>query len=370
MAENDKFIGTNIDGFLVEKLLGRGGMGVVYRAVETGLSRPVAIKILPETALTDNDAVQRFDREARIVAQLNHPNIAQIYGIGQVDDAPYYVMEYIEGRSLEEILKEKGRLAGTRGVKIMIQAAKGLKAASEQGVIHRDIKPGNLMVTEDDKVKVVDFGIAKAFQDDTFKTATGLIMGTPRYLSPEQGRGVEKLDMRSDIYSLGATFYHMVTGNPPFDADNPITLIQKHITKPVVAIQEFNANVPEKLCNIIYRMLEKLPADRFQDYNELIIALENVAGIGSGITTYNVERDEPLIGTSGEENPWKSRALVSVMVFALILVVASFFRDGGNSDNKAAADTEVPTNRTKIDELSDGIHLLRNLQKEDQKDLE
>jgi len=271
----DRFIGQLVEGCRIESLLGKGGMGVVYKGYDTSLRRPVAVKILLEGALDDSDAVKRFEREARILAELNHPNIAQIYRIGHHEGIPFYSMEYIEGRSLDNFLAAETRLSGTRCVKYMIQAAQGLKAAADQNVTHRDIKPANIMIAESGLLKIVDFGIAKAVTEDTFRTATGTIMGTPRYMSPEQGKGGE-IDLRSDIYSLGATFYHMVCGRPPFDADNAFALIMKHITEPAPPIPEFNANVPETLCGIIYTMLEKEPGKRFQDYTALIKALESI----------------------------------------------------------------------------------------------
>lgn len=275
MSGKDPYIGREFDGYRIERALGRGGMGTVYGGVDTGLRRRVAIKVLPQSAAANEDLRRRFEREARVVAEFDHPNIARVYRTGEIDGLPYYAMEYIEGKSLADMLRDQGRVAGNACIRLMTQAAQGLKAAAARQVIHRDIKPANLMVTDDGMLKIVDFGIAKAVRDDTFQTATGAVMGTPRYIAPEQARGLE-LDHRADIYSLGATFYHMVTGVPPFDSDDPITLVMMHINQPVEPIERFNPHVPDNLERIIYRMLEKSPARRYQDYGKLVDDLEHV----------------------------------------------------------------------------------------------
>lgn len=275
MPQADPLIGQTIDEYRIQALLGKGAMGSVYLAQDTNLGRSVAVKMLAPGLVEDEDAVKRFDREARIIADLDHPNIGKIYRIGHNQEQPYYAMEYVDGRSLDQVLKEQKRLGGKRAIDIMIQCCEGLRAAARKDIIHRDIKPANIMLTQDGQVKIVDFGIAKAFLDDTFRTATGLIVGTPRYMSPEQGRGLN-VDMRSDIYSLGATFYHCLAGQAPFDAENAISMIQKHMQDPVQEIHRFNPNVPDPLSRVIYGMMEKAPSDRMQTYDAVIAALEKV----------------------------------------------------------------------------------------------
>ncbi len=332
MPSNDPYVGQNIDDYIVEALVGRGGMGAVYRATDTTLGRTVAIKMLPKTAISDESAVTRFKREAKIVSNLNHPNIAQIYRIGEVDECPYYVMEFIEGLTLDQILKDRGKVSGSRAIKIMLQAVEGLSAASKQGIIHRDIKPANIMITADDVVKIVDFGIAKNFADDSFQTSTGTVMGTPHYMSPEQAKG-QKLDHRSDIYSLGATFYHMVTGRPPFESDNPITLIEKHCNEPVMAIPQYNPNVPDGVCTTIYAMLSKSPSDRIQEYGLLKMALENAlqattpTGGVTGGQKIKIITETPSMRAAREDKSGKYWAIgIAVLVFLLmmIFVVSAF----------------------------------------------
>ena len=323
MTNQDKYIGMKLDEYEVRELLGKGGMGAVYKGFDTALHRPVAIKILLDNALDNPDVVRRFEREARVIAEINHPNIAQIYKIGKIENVPYYVMEYIRGKSLADILSEKGRLCGSKCIDYMIQTAKGLRAAANHNIIHRDIKPANIMVTEDGTVKIVDFGIAKVVRDNTFKTTTGTIMGTPRYMSPEQGKG-ENVDLRSDIYSLGATFYHLISGIPPFDSDNPVTLLMKHFSEPVKSIKQFNSDVPDKLCNVIYCMMAKSPSERYQDYTHLIVTLENLYTSKEEITSYVpiIEQEENI---SPKLNKKKKLLLIGLAVIVLIFIFSLFF---------------------------------------------
>ncbi|MBN1866633.1 serine/threonine protein kinase [Candidatus Sumerlaeota bacterium] len=376
MAEHQRFIGRKIDHYKIVSLLGEGGMGWVFKGLDTSLNRPVAIKLMPPQFAARDNAALRFQREARLLAEINHPNIAHIYRTGEMEGCPYYVMEYIEGQSLAEMLAVSGRVAGSRAIRLMMQAAKALQAAADHNIIHRDIKPGNLMVTKDDHLKVVDFGIAKDFDDDSFKTATGTIVGTPQYMSPEQGRG-GKVDLRSDIYSLGATFYHMVSGQPPFDADNIFTLIQKHVSEPVRSIAQLNPNVPEGLCRIIYGMLEKNPGDRIQDYNELMIALERASGRKDGFQSYIVHDDRARIPQDAalDADRRKARLILigAALVVILIVLVAITGNKGTPISSPAARRDEPPVadNRggretnSRRDAVTDGlsqIHQLREHQ--------
>ncbi len=360
MPSNDPYVGKKIDDYIVEALVGRGGMGAVYRATDTTLGRTVAIKMLPASAISDETAVTRFKREAKIVSNLNHPNIAQIYRIGEVDGCPYYVMEFIEGLTLEQILRDRGKVSGSRSIRIMLQAVAGLRAASKNGIIHRDIKPANLMITADDVVKIVDFGIAKNFADDSFQTSTGTVMGTPHYMSPEQARGL-KIDHRSDIYSLGATFYHMVTGRPPFESDNPITLIEKHCNEPVLAIPQYNANVPDGVCTTIYAMLAKSPSDRIQEYGLLKLALENALQASTTTGGINASQkikvisETPSMRAAREDKSGKYWAIgIAILAFLLMLV---FFISAFVGDNNSQPDEgDVSEHRQA---LHNGLELLR-----------
>jgi len=358
MTYQDKYIGKKIEEYEIREFIGKGGMGAVYKGFDTTLNRPVAIKILLESSLDNPDMVRRFEREAKVIAEINHPNIAQIYKIGKIDNVPYYVMEFIRGKSLADILQEKGRISGSKCIDYIIQTAKGLRAAANHNIIHRDIKPANIMITEDGTVKIVDFGIAKVFRDNTFKTTTGTIMGTPRYMSPEQGKG-GNVDLRSDIYSLGATFYHIIAGISPFDSDNPVTLLMKHFSEPVKSIKQFNAEVPDKLCNVIYCMMEKSPSERYQDYTQLIITLENLYAKREEITSYIpvIEQEEE---TSLKQIKKRKLLLIGLAAIVLIFIISLFL-----SPKKPEQKT-TPQGRTIYDDgsMSQTFNELQKFQKQ------
>lgn len=349
MPKADPFIGQIVDDYRIESLIGRGGMGAVYRGTDTRLRRPVALKLLLESAAQDRDALARFEREARLVGSINHPNIAQVYRVGSIGSIPYYAMEYLEGRSLQQILAQEGRLSGRSCVKVMIQAAQGLKAAADHGIIHRDIKPGNLVVTTQGVVKLVDFGLAKAFDEDSYQTRTGTVMGTPRYMAPEQGRG-EAVDQRADIYSLGASFYHMVAGAAPFEADTAVNMLLQHATAPVTPIPEKNPNVPPRLCNLIYACLEKSPEDRPPDYDSLIAELEAIhhggpSALGEHTRVLEKPASAATTPTTGSTSQARLYQLAAAGLAALLLLVitVSLLARGGPADAEPPAPPQAAT---------------------------
>jgi serine/threonine-protein kinase len=249
--------------------LGRGGMGVVYKAHEESLNRFVAIKMLGEHLEKDGEYVERFVREARSAAALSHPNIVQIYAIAEEDGHHYFVMEYVQGISVERMIHTQGKLASADAARLVLQAAAGLQDAHSQGVVHRDIKPANLMVTDRGLVKIADFGLALVGAATTRLTATGMLMGTPGYLSPEQCLD-QGPDHRTDIYSLGVTFFEMVTGTMPFRADSPLALLKLIVEVEPPDIRELNPEVDDELRDIIARMLAKDREDRYPSCSEVI----------------------------------------------------------------------------------------------------
>jgi predicted Ser/Thr protein kinase len=269
--------GDRFGTYRVIELLGAGGMGRVYRALDEALQREVALKTLLPALAADSEFVSRFNREARSAAALNHPNITQIYAIGQEGAIPYFAMELIRGRSLESIVKERGALDPAAAAGYILQAAAGLRHAAEKGLIHRDVKPSNLMVAEDGTVKITDFGLAKAARTETRLTATGEVLGSPGYISPEQAQG-QPIDSRSDIYSLGATFYHLVTGRLPFEAPTAVAMIMKHMNEPLRSPRAVNAGIPFPIAAVIQKMMAKRPSERFQDYGALIRELGRALG--------------------------------------------------------------------------------------------
>lgn len=249
--------------------LGRGGMGTVYRAYEPSLNRYVAIKILAAHLADDEALVGRFAREAKAVAALNHPNIVHIYTIGETEGLPYFVMECIEGETLADLIREKTTLAPKEAARFLLEAASGLAAAHDRGIIHRDIKPSNLMINASGTLKLTDFGIAQARDMGDKLTTTGQIVGTTGYVSPEVFKG-RPVDSRSDIFSLGIVLYEMLVGTSPFDDPSPMGLMLQVVEQPVPDVQKLNPKVDKPLADILARMTEKDPAQRYQTCHELI----------------------------------------------------------------------------------------------------
>jgi serine/threonine protein kinase len=267
-------VGSVLGGFKIEKELGRGGMGVVYKAHELSLNRKVALKVLAPRLSSDEEFIKRFKREAMVVAALDHPNIVKILSYGQADSIHYFAMEYVKAQDLGQILKEKSAILLDEALSITAQVASALEEASRRGVVHRDLKPPNIMVDELGRVRVTDFGIA-CFQDsDTKLTRVGTFLGTPEYASPEQVSG-QDLDVRSDIYALGAVLYRMVSGQCAVTGDSPMAMVAKILTEPVKPIQEVNPSLPGPVCRLIDKMMAKDPTKRFQSPHELLSALDD-----------------------------------------------------------------------------------------------
>lgn len=252
-------------------------MGTVYEAYQESLNRHVAIKILPFHLSKDKDLVERFKREAKAVAKLNHARVVQIYDIGEYNGMYYFAMELIKGQTLTEIIKERGALSCEEALSITFQVAEALECTHKEGVIHRDIKSGNIMVDNNGQVKVTDFGIAKAVQSESM-TLTGTILGTPEYMSPEQAKG-EKTDSRSDIYSLGIVLYEMLTGEVPFKAETPYGVMQQHINVEAKPVPEVNPSLPWEVEFIVRKCLIKDLSHRYQTATEI---LEDNKQISSG----------------------------------------------------------------------------------------
>ena len=241
--------------------LARGGMADVYEAEDTLLNRRVAIKILHPNFAADQAFVTRFRREAQAAANLSHPNIVAIYDWGQDTDTYYMVMELIEGRTLREILKAEGAMLPRRAAEIAAEAAAALEVAHQAGVFHRDIKPGNIMITSDGGVKVTDFGIARALDDSEELTKTGAVIGTATYFSPEQAQGLPA-DGRSDIYSLGVVLYEMLSGRPPFTGESPVAVAYQHVSEYPPTPVQVSPEVPAELSMIVETAMAKNPEDR------------------------------------------------------------------------------------------------------------
>jgi len=257
----------------VEEELGRGGMAKVYRGNDTVLSRPVAVKILAPQFADDPSFVDRFRREAQAAARLNHPNLVSVYDTGSDDGVHFIVMEYVEGKTLADYLTGGGRIMPQRAIEIAEAVSQALTAAHAQGVIHRDIKPGNIMITPSGDVKVADFGIARMIASAETIAQTAAVLGTAAYLSPEQAQG-QPVDQRSDLYSLGCVLYEMVAGRPPFIGDSPVAVASKQVLEQPVPPSRLNPDVSPQLDAVIMRTLAKNPANRYESAEEFRRDLE------------------------------------------------------------------------------------------------
>lgn len=289
--------GDLVGAYRIERKLGSGGMADVYYAVHQGLERPAALKILRPSLATDATHLQRFMQEARAAASLVHPNIVQVYDVGQAGELRYIAQEYIPGSNLRHYLathqlrnqsgqeqslsgslpqvgeprqKSDRQLAIREALSILLQILAALNKSASSGIVHRDIKPENIMLTQDGDVKVADFGLARIlYGDDPQLTRAGTTLGTPMYMSPEQIQEGE-VDIRSDLYSLGVTLYHMLTGRPPFTGETPLALAMQHVQATVPEMSDFREAIPNSLDELVKRLLKKSPSERFDSPREVL----------------------------------------------------------------------------------------------------
>ena len=282
----DKYLGTMLDDrYEILEVIGTGGMAVVYKAMCHRLNRYVAVKILRDELANDEEFRQRFQTEAQAVAMLSHPNIVSVYDVSHSDDVEYIVMELIDGVTLMQYMKKKGALGWKEALHFAVQISKALEHAHEKGIVHRDIKPQNIMILKDGTIKVADFGIAAL--ESAQEKKSDQTVGSVHYIAPEQARG-EQPDPRSDIYSLGVVLYEMLTGKMPYDGDTAEQVALKHITGHAVPPQELNPDIPEELAEITLKAMNADINARYQSASELLHDLEDfrkqqaVANIGSG----------------------------------------------------------------------------------------
>ena len=272
--------------------IGSGGMADVYCAEDLQLGRRVALKLLYRRFAEDEEFVERFRREASSAAGLQHPNVVAVYDRGEFDDTYYIAMEFLEGRSLKQVVRQDGALEPDRAIDLVIQILKAARFAHRRGIVHRDIKPHNVIVDDEGRAKVTDFGIARAGASDM--TETGSIMGTAQYLSPEQAQG-HPVDARSDLYSIGVVLYELLTGRVPFDAESAVTIALKQVSEEPVPPSQLNPAISAQLEDVVTTALQKDPAYRFADADEFIRALEAVRGVAAGTGEYT--RVAPHTGT-------------------------------------------------------------------------
>jgi tRNA A-37 threonylcarbamoyl transferase component Bud32 len=298
--------GRQLGDYRLLRRLGRGGMAEVYLAEQSSLKRQVAFKVLKAELATNENYVKRFHQEAQAAASLIHASIVQIYEVGEIEGVHFIAQEYVQGKNLREYLDRNGALDVRLAVLIMRQVAAALYRAAQQGIVHRDIKPENVLIAASGEVKVADFGLARVVREGEALNLTqvGVTMGTPLYMSPEQAEG-KPLDHRSDLYSLGVTCYHMLAGQAPFRGETALSLAVQHIKSPPEPLEKVRPDLPEALCRIVHRLLDKKPSNRYSSARELLrdlrmLPIEGLDELGSDDELWQVlgtELSEPLEAT-------------------------------------------------------------------------
>src|SRR6266404_3083326 len=317
--------GTVLAGrYEILRLLGRGGMGAVYKARDTELDRTVALKLIRPELARNPQILKRFKQELILARQVTHKNVIRIFDLGQSDGIKFITMDFVEGQDLRQLLLERGQLAPEQAARIMLQICRALEAAHVEGVIHRDLKPQNIMLDAKGRVYVMDFGIARSAYLPGM-TQTGALIGTPEYMSPEQGRG-EKLTERSDLFSLGIIFYELLTGKSPYYSDTPLATLWKRMTEKATAPVVLDPTLPQALSDIVVKALEIEPKNRFASAREMAQQLEIWLGPSEGSSTIIA----PAPRTAAYWK-WASAALAILLVAAVIA-----FRLKGPSKPKAA----------------------------------
>jgi len=332
--------GTQIPGYQLLGRLGAGAMATVFKARQISLDREVAIKVLSRKLSENKDYVERFYKEGRAAGKLNHGNIAQAFDVGEASGYHYFVMEFVDGYSLfDEMEQRRGKpFSESHALRVIIQVAKALEHAHIQGLIHRDVKPKNIMITRQGDVKLVDLGLARPANDDAAaKAEAGRAFGTPYYISPEQIRGEVDIDFRADIYSLGATLYHLVTGRVPFEGATPVAVMQKHLKETLVPPDHINTKLSAGLGEVVETMMAKERRRRYGSTADLLIDLEAIAAGNSPPQAHKHITADVLsgLGTESKSTPspadtvelpaptdhWKLYALILAAGLAVSVLV-------------------------------------------------
>ena len=284
-AKGGRFL---IENYEIIEQIGRGAMGAVYKARQVSLNRTVALKILPPKLASDKNYIVRFLREAKLAAKLNHENIIYVIDVGESQGVYYYAMEYIQGRTVKEMVESDGAFSERQTVEVALQVCSALDHAYSYGIVHRDIKPANIMVTDEGVVKLCDFGLARRVDIEGAGDG-GTIAGTPFYIAPEQIRN-ERLDSRADIYALGATLYYMTTGRPPFVSKSVVVVMTKHLAERPAPPRQRGAHISRYLDAIILKCLQKRPQERFQTPSEMAGLLGKLLKKGPRISSRSASR--------------------------------------------------------------------------------
>jgi len=335
----DSLIGQQFGPYKITEKLGEGGMAVVYKGYQQSLNRNVAIKVLRQELAQDEEFVTRFRREALAVADLDHPNILHVYDAGFVQGMYYIVMAYVDGGSLREMVGH-GPLEPEYAVSIVSQIADALQHAHQRGIVHRDIKPNNILLSRDGRPLLADFGIAKALHESSGLTRTGMSIGTPEYMAPEQIQG-QKVDGRTDIYALGIVLYEMLVGWAPFASTTPVAALYKQVNEPPPPLRQANINVPSWLEPVVAKALAKSPVERYQQASDFADALRQrhapapTPVPGRTATPTKVPRAEP----EGK----KRRSAVPVLIAGIVLLLLALVAVAAVLLSGTPTDTTGPT---------------------------
>ena len=328
--------GQRLGEFEILERLGQGGMGAVYKARQTSLKRLVALKTLQAALADDVEYIARFQQEAVAAAGLNHPNLVQVHSAGESDGLHWFAMEYVEGESAQARLERKGRLDPLEAIAIAIHVASALEYGwRKAALIHRDIKPDNIFLSSDGEVKLGDLGLAKSAGETQSLTTTGSSMGTPYYVSPEQAEAKKDVDLRADIYSLGCTLYHLLSGQPPYTGDSAVAIMMKHVSSPVPDLRGVWPECPPELAKVVLKMMLKPPEARPQTYVEVNAELRRVydflsgASVPSGVavtqkpTAVEKRRGAPV-------SAWVGGGVALLAVIAALFYFAPWKKGGEN----------------------------------------
>ncbi len=336
-------LGMLLGEFRLLRRLGKGGMAEVWLAEQLSLKRNVALKLLRSDMMEDATYVGRFQTEAKAAAGLNHPNIVQVYTVGCEKGQHYIAQEYVQGQTLKDLIKKRGPLDVNLALYLMRQVSSALQTAAERGIVHRDIKPENIMITKKGEAKVADFGLAQLQGGERLNlTQEGMTMGTPLYMSPEQVSG-KKIDHRSDIYSLGVTFYHMLAGRPPFQGENAVSIAVQHLHNPPEPLATLRPDLPTAVCKLVERMIAKNPADRYQTAQDIF---DDVKRLAKGLKSGELLDDLAVIQSPVKSFPVRRPKIVLPLLCLLIGLMSAGIgwgmRPSVPSSQQAVLDPTIP----------------------------
>ena len=335
MSASDSLVGKTFGKYVVQGELGRGGMGIVYKAQDSQLNRTVALKTLPAFFSDDPAFAERFKREAQATALLNHPNIVQVYEADFVGRTSYMALEYVRGGDVSQLISKRGSVPTREALDMARQVGEALRHAHSHGIVHRDIKPHNLLVTADGTVKVADFGLARAMRTWTSMTGPGALLGSPAYMSPEQVNGAH-VDHRTDIYSMGITLYEMLAGRPPFDQGHPLALMHEIEQGRLASLGTVLPEVPVAVERLVSKMTARSPRRRYQDAEQAVEAIDEVLQLPLK------ESSSPTRVRSRRRRRRGVALLAVLLVVVLSTVLYAFIRSRGGEDTATVAATGAP----------------------------